>query len=627
MMLSAAAIASGTLSAASAEDALLTAGLSVDEPLCGLLSADASLNAEAIQVPDVAAPDIAIAVDNFQIAPAPVAEKGAAPAATNAPNVAAAAKAAAPSAAPAAAAVPVPDELKAAADAAVAKAAAGANVPVDAEPPVIDYQAVAEAAAAAKAVEEAKLAAAAKEKAEADRKNDELLAKRRISTKVFKLSHASADDVAERINSTWNGDFGATWKVSKIAQSFPEANMVMVTAPSIILDACEKVVKEVDIEVPQVYIEARFIELSNNASHKLGIDWQMFDGMKGSLALDAGLNERKMKGISTYNSANGTYTITEDGGRRSTADLSYVNGTIGMSELYVILRALELSEDARTFSNPKIIVSSGKKATVDMTTKYPNVKISAKRTTNSGGDSLDLDMQMAQIPGEDKMMFAKEAFFSWGISLDVTPRISTNGLINVQIVPTISSRSDWVVSGTAAESDSGTISAKYPVIDVQRLVTEFNMASGATAVIGGLSLTVETQKDSGIPWLRDWWWIGPRLFGSKVRVKDQHEIIVFVTVGIVDPNNLNKDAGLPKNAVLGRQYTDDIRREPGDRVRERAAGMKSLDFRSLEEQYADPRRTNRVQRTSWSMGNLPLPFTKDPNYNRQTTTTTTKGTK
>jgi len=486
------------------------------------------------------------------------------------------------------------------------------------EPAVIDAQAVAEAAAAAKAAEEARLDAAAKAKAEAELKEEEKLARRRISTRVFRLAHASAEEVAERFNATWSGDFGTTWKVTKIAQAFPEANSVMVTAPAMILDACEEVVREVDVEVPQVYIEARFIELSNNASHKLGIDWQMFDGMKGSLALDAGLHERKMTGVSSYNSVDGTYTISSDGkSSRSTANLSYVNGTIGMSELYVILRALELSEDARTFSNPKIIVSSGKKATVDMTTKYPNVKISAKRTTNSGGDSLDLDMQMASIPGEDKMMFAKESFFSWGISLDVTPRISTNGLINVQIVPTISSQSDWVVSGTVDDSDSGTISAKYPVIDVQRLVTEFNMASESTAVIGGLSLTVETQKDSGIPWLRDWWWIGPRLFGSKIRVKEQREIIVFVTVGIVDPKNIKKDAGLPKNAVLGRQYTDDTRREPGDRTSLRAEGMKSLDFRSLEEQYADPRRTNRVEKASWSIDGMPLPFTKDPKYKNE----------
>ena len=482
------------------------------------------------------------------------------------------------------------------------------------EPVVIDAQAVAEAAAKEKAVEEARLEAAAKEKAAAELKAEAQLERRRISTRVFRLAHASAEEVAARFNATWSGDFGTTWKVAKIAQAFPEANAVMVTAPQMILDACEKVVEEVDVEVPQVYIEARFIELANNASHKLGIDWQMLDGMKGSLSLDAGLNVRKVKGVSSYNSSDGTYTLSGTDGGKSTANLSHINGTIGMSELYVILRALESSEDARTFSNPKIIVSSGKKANIDMTTKYPNVKISAKRTTNSGGDSLDLDMQMASIPGEDKLMFANESFFSWGISLDVMPRISTNGLINVQIVPTISSRSDWVVSGTMDDSDAGTISAKYPVIDVQRLVTEFNMASGSTAVIGGLSVTVETQKDNGIPWLRDWWWIGPRLFGSKVRVKEQREIVVFVTVGIVDPRDIKSDAGLPKNAVLGRQYTEDIRREPGDRMRQRAEGMKSLDMRSLEEQYADPRRTNRVQRAEWSLGDIALPFTKDPNY-------------
>ena len=492
--------------------------------------------------------------------------------------------------------------------------------PVIAEPAPVDLQAAAEAAAAAKAAEEARLEAAAREKEAQDRRAEESLARRRITTRTFRLAHASAEEVAERFNATWNGDFGTSWKVAKIAQAFPDANAVMVTAPAMILDACAEAVKQIDVEIPQVYIEARFIELSNNASHKLGIDWAMLDGMKGSLALDAGLNVRKIKGVSSYSSSDGNYIISTDedsAAGRSTANLSHLNATLGMSELYIILRALESSEDARTFSNPKIIVSSGRKATVDMTTKYPNVKISAKRTTNSGGDSLDLDMQMAAIPGEDKMMFANESFFSWGISLEVVPRVSTNGLINVQIVPTISSRSDWVVSGTTDDSDAGTISAKYPVIDVQRLVTEFDMASGTTAVIGGLSLTVETQKDSGIPWMRDWWWIGPRLFGSKVRVKEQREIIVFVTVGIVDPKNIERDAGLPKNAVLGRQYTDDLRREPGDRVRQRAEGMKSLDFRSLEEQYADPRRTNRVSRVSRGLDWMPLPFTKDPDYRRR----------
>ncbi len=481
------------------------------------------------------------------------------------------------------------------------------------EEPAIDHLAVAVAAAEAKAVEEARLEAAERDRAAAEAREEARLAERRISSRVFRLENANAEEVADRLNATWSGDFGVAWKVSKIAQSFPEANAVMVTAPKMILDACEEAIRQIDVEVPQVYIEARFVELANNASHKLGIDWQMLDGMKTSLSLDAGLNERKVEGVTSYTSGDGTYTISSDGGR-STTNLSYVNATVGMSELYVILRALESSEDARTFSNPKIIVSSGKKATVDMTTKYPNVKISAKRTTNSGGDSLDLDMQMAAIPGEDKLMFAQEAFFSWGIALDVIPRISTNGLINVQIVPTISSRSGWVESGTSSEeSDAGTISARYPVIDVQRLVTEFNMSSGTTAVIGGLSVTVETQKDNGIPFLRDIWWIGPKLFGSKVRVKEQREIVVFVTVGLVDPYRVEKDAALPRNAVLGRQYVEGERREPGDRRRHRVEGLSSLDMRPLEEQYADPRRTNTVERATWPLGGLAIPFVNDPN--------------
>ena len=490
---------------------------------------------------------------------------------------------------------------KAVADIAVKAAQESVNAAVKAAV----EKATKDVASAAAARENAEAAA---EKAKAERKEGQ----RQIETRIFRLNHASAAEVADNFNTMWSGDFGADWKVSKMAVAFPEPNVVMVTAPRLILDACEKSVRELDIEAQQVYIEARFVELGNTASHKLGIDWSMLDGMKGSLGINAGYNERKMEGVSTYNSSDNSYTLSSAANAGvQKANLSHVNVTLGMSDLYVVLRALEASEDARTFSNPKIIVSSGKKATVDMTTKYPNVTVAVKRTINDSTQSIDLDMKMAAIPGEDSLMFAKEAFFSWGISLDVIPRISTNGLINVTIVPTISSLDTSVErTGFIQSADSTGTSSKYPVINVQRLLTEFSMASGTTAVIGGLSRTVESQIDSGIPWLRDLWWIGPRLFGSKQRVKEQKEIIVFVTVGLVDPRSIEKDAGLPKNAVLGRQYTEDLRREPGDR-RRHVEGIQSLDLRPLEEQYRDPRRTNRVQRLSFDAY---LPFQKDPNY-------------
>ena len=296
-------------------------------------------------------------------------------------------------------------------------------------------------------------------------------------------------------------------------------------------------------------------------------------------------------------------TSGRDGG------ISYFSGTLQFSDMSLVLSALDSSGDARIFSNPKIIVANGKKATVDMTEKYPNVQISAKRTTSGSSDALDLSMNMAVIPGEEKLMFAKEAFFSWGISLEVTPRVSSNGLINVSIVPTISSCSDWVTAGagdtTTSANNAGTYSSKYPVLDVQRLVTDFTLAAGETAVIGGLSKTTEEQTDSGIPWLRDIPWIGDKLFGRKIRSKVQKEILVFVTVGIADPKHVPTDIGLPKNAVLGRMYTEGVKFEPGDRHGNAIEGIASLDTRSLEEQAKDPLATNKTERMEF-----PMPFIK-----------------
>ena len=455
-------------------------------------------------------------------------------------------------------------------------------------------------------------------------------ARRFIDTRIYKLNHASAIEVADKFNSMWSGEFGQTWKVAKMAIAFEESNSIMITAPGAILEACERSILALDQEAKQVYIEARFVELGNTASHKIGIDWS---GIAGGITLTgtggAGIRQSYVgNGVQNY-----TRTVAgkEDGksvtemyglgGQKDTdASISYLSGTLNINQMALTLKALDSTEDVKTFSNPKIIVSSGKKATVDMTTKYPNVKVSAKRTEASGSTSLDIAAEMTQIPGEDKFMFAKESFFSWGISLEVTPRISTNGLINVQIVPTFSSidtaqgDGGWVVTGNGTEADGGgTISSKYPIIKVQRLVCEFSLASGTTAVIGGLSRTEEVQVDNGIPLLRNIPWLGPRLFGSMERVKVQKEIVIFVTVGLVDPRRVASDAGLPKNAVLGRQYTKGQKLEPGDRPEKNMEGIDSLDLRTLEEQAKDPLQTQKKEGFSFSDY---LPFTKDPEYKK-----------
>ena len=441
-----------------------------------------------------------------------------------------------------------------------------------------------------------------------------------VSTRTYTLNHASAKELAELFNNTYGRKDNNGKVIMPIATCFNGANVVVVTATDKMLSECEAIIKAVDKAVAQIYIEARFIELSNEAMHKLGMDWSQLESWGASVRnLNAGmeynnghaanygtrLSEKSWNGptvnnntdadgkttsqiqsakeISTYKGLIPTSVSQAPGAGRTADNMSWHNargfsGQLSVDAFRLAMSAFESMSDVKIFSNPKIIVSNGKEAKVDMTTKYPNVIIDSNYT-GLNSQNLSISTKMDVIPGEDKFMFAKEAFFSWGIQLSVTPRISPDGLISVEIVPTISACNRFVSINSTQETD--TPYTQYPIIEVQRLITEFTMKDGATAVIGGLSKTEEKDTDSGIPYLREIPWIGPKLFGWKSRSKDQKEILVFVTVGIANPAELPKDVGLPKNAVLGREYVTGAMLEPGDRVGNAADTLK-LDLSPLD---------------------------------------------
>ena len=409
-----------------------------------------------------------------------------------------------------------------------------------------------------------------------------------LATRMFDLTYANAAEVAANFNRNmcWQIMTNGTQCVGEIAVPFAVENSVMITAPSNILEACAKMIALIDRKPRQVYVEARFVELKNSAAYDLGIDWSGIGHLGVTASGGAGISKQRIpNNISKYSQStvsgmrgsSQSYEFTKGG----TADNSYFQGMLSVDEMKIILAAFQGSEDVKTFSNPKVIVTSGKEAIVDMTKKYPNIVSSAKRVLNGNNNTIDVDMQMKEIPGRDNLMFAHEAFFSWGVMLEVRPHILTNGLIHVSIIPTISDVEEFARPTTTSDGED-IPSSKYPIIDIQRIVTEFTLKSGQTAVIGGLSKTYEYDYDNGIPFLCDIPWIGNKLFGGKTRRKEQREIIVFVTVGLSDPENVVPDVGLPKNAVLGRGYTDGTRKEPGDR-KNAVEGVMSLDLRDLED--------------------------------------------
>ena len=430
-------------------------------------------------------------------------------------------------------------------------------------------------------------------------------------TETFELKHLEAPEVAKL--------FAGILPKDCLVYGEPSANVVIVKATDDQINECKSVLEKIDKPSQQVYIEARFVRLSAGASKKLGLKWDSLENFGVSLShlsggfsmSDAKLATFGVKADSNVSSAavgdsrsrswvddvesssrafeqstasaigRGSYHTTANSSvsddsvsvtlndstlaNLTANDLGYrhttgFGGQLSISDFGLVMSAFEQLDGAQVFSNPKIIVRNGKKAIVDMTEKYPNVRIDYQQSTESGQRD-SISSSLATIPGKN-IPWVGEAFFSYGITLEVTPTISPHGLITVEIVPTIS---ELAGTKTVYVTSDSSIGNDYPIIALRRLDTKFTMEDGKTAVIGGLTQTSEKTVDSGIPLLRHIPWIGPRLFGWKSRQKTQDEILVFVTVRVADPATEASD-GLPKNSVLGQMLMDGRIKEPGDRT-------------------------------------------------------------
>lgn len=422
-------------------------------------------------------------------------------------------------------------------------------------------------------------------------------------TKTFDLKHARADEITNLVVSAFGRD--ATGKPLVSAVSYNVGNVVIVTATEKQIFECEAMIEAIDKPTPQVYIEVRFVELTAAASRQLGMKWDQLKEWGATIKnVDAGMEYNRGK-LAAYKTGRTELRDTASGGKmeadvlavsteipaaaitseglsggagRSAEDMKWkqargISGQLSVDGFRLAMSAFEQIDGVSIFSNPKIIVANEKEAVVDMTTKLPNVSMTTSRT-GVQNDQLDVSARLEVIPGDKgdrdgkgRGLFAGEAFFSWGITVKVTPRVSPAGLITMVVEPSISAlntETPYYVFGVSPDTPV----PQFPVIDMQRMQTVFTMQDGATAVIGGLTKTTEGNIDSGIPFLRKLPWIGPRLFGWKSRQKQQKEIIIFVTVGIADPGTLPEDVGMPKNAILGRDLFTGELKEPGDRTKE-----------------------------------------------------------
>ncbi|MDK9723435.1 MAG: type IV pilus secretin PilQ [Sterolibacteriaceae bacterium MAG5] len=292
------------------------------------------------------------------------------------------------------------------------------------------------------------------------------------------------------------------------------------------LDEIRGLIKEIDVPVRQVMIEARIVEADDGFVNKLGVrlggsDWAGVSG-EGHKVLGAGglryglsgsanaafINSADYRPVGTYTTPSGLMRFASYSGTASPDALQFVNlpvsgaaGSINLS-LYnaaktqmvnLELTALESDNRGKTISNPRVLTADQVEAIIEQGDEVPYLS-----ATSSGATSV--------------------AFKKATLSLKVKPQITPDG----RIIMTLDIHKDAIGAATNAG----------PAIATKQVKTEVLVDNGGTVVIGGIYTQNERNDTTRVPVLGDLPYLG-FLFRKNEKTDTKTELLVFITPKIV----------------------------------------------------------------------------------------------
>jgi general secretion pathway protein D len=172
----------------------------------------------------------------------------------------------------------------------------------------------------------------------------------------------------------------------------------------------------------------------------------------------------------------------------------------------ISLNAIADQGRLRVLSTPRILALDNQAATLSTGQKVPFITSSQQSPTGS--------------------LFNTVQYIDVGVILKVTPRITSDGMVTMQVRPEVSQ----------AEPSSNSIAlgpgVVAPVFDSNYAETMVTVKSGQTVILGGLIRDSLDRTQSSIPFLGDLPLIGS-LFGNMSQKKQQRELMIFITPEVV----------------------------------------------------------------------------------------------
>ena len=332
----------------------------------------------------------------------------------------------------------------------------------------------------------------------AAREANDLKAKQQVEdleplySEYIRLNYAKAENFADLLKTDRNSIITARGSVSVDQRT----NTLLIKDTVKSIENIRRMIETLDIPVQQVVIESRMVTVRDNVTEDLGVRWGFSDqgssvGISGSLE-----------------GAEGIYNATSTSNAPSISDRLNVNlptsnpaASIGLhiaklangTLIDLELSALEKENKGEIIASPRIIAANQQKARIEQGTEIPYTE-----SASSGATTVSF----------------KKAV----LSLEVTPHITPDNKVILDLVITQDTRGDTVQTGTG-EAVS---------IDTQEIQTQVLVENGQTIVLGGIFQQQIINTTSKVPILGDIPYVG-RLFKSTSEFNEKRELLIFVT--------------------------------------------------------------------------------------------------
>jgi pilus assembly protein CpaC len=236
--------------------------------------------------------------------------------------------------------------------------------------------------------------------------------------------------------------------------------------------------------------------------------------------------------------------------------LTAANITKGLPSVTATLRAMETAGVVRTLAEPNLTAISGESASFVAGGEFPIPAGYTCQPTTSAGS-----VQQCQL---------SVAYKKFGVSLNFTPIVLTDGRISLHVMTEVSEISN--------ENSVNLSGVTIPSIKTRRAETSLEIPSGGAMAMAGLINQQTKQAINGMPGLSSVPILGS-LFRSRDYVNNQTELMVIVTpyiVRAVSPKDLSRpddgfaNASDPQADLLGsinRIYGVPGRTEPAQNYR------------------------------------------------------------